>query len=132
MAAASRIAAGSREKLQLGNTAIVRDWGWAPEYVEAMWMMLQQDGPHDYVIATGESHSLEEFAEAAFGCVGLDWREHAVIDPGLLRPADITIGRANPSRAAKQLGWQASYKMADVVRMMVEEELRIANRESRI
>ncbi|HSO73984.1 MAG TPA: GDP-mannose 4,6-dehydratase [Blastocatellia bacterium] len=126
VAAASRIAAGSKEKLRLGNTGIVRDWGWAPEYVEAMWMMLQQDGPHDYVIATGESHSLEEFAEAAFRCVGLDWREHSVIDPALLRPADITVGRANPSRAAKRLGWQASFKMADVVRMMVEEERRIA------
>jgi GDPmannose 4,6-dehydratase len=133
VAAACRIAAGSDEKLHLGNTEIVRDWGWAPEYVEAMWMMLQQDAPEDYVIATGESHSLEEFAEAAFACAGLDWRDHTVIDPALLRPADITIGRANPSRAAERLGWEAQYRMRDVVRMMTEEEeLRISNCESRI
>ena len=131
VAAACRIAAGSDEKLHLGNTAIVRDWGWAPEYVEAMWMMLQQESAHDYVIATGESHSLEQFAEAAFACVNLDWREHVTIDPALLRPADITIGRANPARAGKRLGWQAHYRMRDVVRMMVEEELRIANCELR-
>ena len=127
VAAAGRIAAGSKEKLQLGNIAIVRDWGWAPEYVEAMWMMLQQDGPHDYVIATGESHSLEEFAAAAFAGAGLDWRDHVVIDPALLRPTDISIGRANPSRAAKRLGWQACFRMRDVVRMMVEQELGIAD-----
>jgi len=127
VAAACRIGAGSDEKLHLGNTAIVRDWGWAPEYVEAMWMMLQQDGPDDYVIATGESHSLEEFAEAAFACAGLEWRDHVVIDPALLRPADITIGRANPARAGERLGWQAGFRMLDVVRMMAEEELRIAD-----
>jgi len=126
VAAACRIAGGSDETLHLGNMAIVRDWGWAPEYVEAMWMMLQQDEPVDYVIATGESHSLEEFAEAAFASAGLEWRDHTVIDPGLLRPADITIGRGNPSRAAQQLGWEAQYRMRDVVRMMVEEELAIA------
>lgn len=122
VAAARRIAAGSDEKLHLGNTAIVRDWGWAPEYIEAMWMMLQQDQPHDYVIATGESNSLEEFAEAAFACFGLDWRDHTVTDPTLLRPADITVGRANPARANKLLGWEARYRMRDVVRMMTEEE----------
>jgi GDPmannose 4,6-dehydratase len=87
-----------------------------------MWTMLQQPEPDDYVIATGESHSLEEFAEAAFSGVELEWREHVVIDPALLRPADITIGRANPSKAAERLGWQARHKMRDVVRMMVEEE----------
>ena len=132
VAAACRIAAGSDERLALGNTAIVRDWGWAPEYVEAMWTMLQQPEPDDYVIATGESHSLEEFAESAFSGVGLEWREHVVIDPALLRPADITIGRANPAKAAERLGWQARHKMQDVVRMMIEEELRIADCELRI
>jgi GDPmannose 4,6-dehydratase len=122
VAAACRIAAGAKETLHLGNTSIVRDWGWAPEYVEAMWMMLQQEGPDDYVIATGESHSLEEFAEAAFTSAGLNWRDHVVIDPALLRPADITIGRANPSRARTRLGWEARYRMGDVVRMLVEKE----------
>lgn len=132
VAAACRIAGGINERLTLGNTAIVRDWGWAPEYVDAMWTMLQQPEPDDYVIATGESHSLEEFAEAAFSGVELEWREHVVIDPALLRPADITIGRANPSKAAERLGWQARHRMRDVVRMMVEEELRISNFELRI
>jgi GDPmannose 4,6-dehydratase len=124
VAAACRIARGSKETLRLGNTAIIRDWGWAPEYIEAMWMMLQQDEPHDYVIATGESHSLEEFAQSAFACAGLDWRDHTTTDPTLLRPADITVGRANPSRANKRLGWKARSRMQDVVRLMMEDGLR--------
>ena len=123
VAAACRIAAGSREKLHLGNMAIQRDWGWAPEYVEAMWLMLQQDVPEDFVIATGESHSLEEFVEKAFSCVGLDWRAHVVIDPELMRPADITAGRGNPAKANAKLGWKASNKMPDVVRLMVKAQL---------
>jgi GDPmannose 4,6-dehydratase len=122
IASACRIAAGNQEKLQLGNIAIQRDWGWAPEYTEAMWLMLQQDKPSDYVIATGESHSLEEFIDAAFSLLGLDWEKHVVSDPALLRPTDITIGRANPTRARELLGWQARHRMRDVVRMMVEEE----------
>jgi GDPmannose 4,6-dehydratase len=122
VAAACRIAEGSAEKLNLGNVSIQRDWGWAPEYVEAMWLMLQQDRPADYVIATGESHSLEEFVETAFSCVGLDWRNFVVLDPALLRPADITLGRANPSSARERLGWRPRYRMCDVVRMMVEAE----------
>ncbi len=122
VAGACRIATGSREKLNLGNISIERDWGWAPEYVEAMWLMLQQELPEDYVIATGESHSLEEFVEAAFSCLGLDWRKHVVLDPSLLRPADISVGRANPMRARDHLCWIANFKMRDVVRMMVEEE----------
>ena len=122
VAAACRIAAGKQEELQLGNISIQRDWGWAPEYVEAMWLMLQQEKPEDYVIATGESHSLEEFVETAFSCVGLDWKRCVVLDPGLLRPADITVGRANPTRAQERLGWQARFKMRDVVRMMIEAE----------
>ena len=120
--AACRIAAGSKEKLHLGNIAIQRDWGWAPEYVEAMWLMLQTDTPSDFVIATGESRSLEEFVENAFAYAGLDWCDHVQLDPMLLRPADISIGRANPARASVELGWQATHKMRDVVRMMVEEE----------
>ena len=127
VATAARIAAGSREKLHLGNVAIQRDWGWAAEYVKAMWLMLQQETPDDYVIATGESHTLEEFVAAAFAYVDVDWREHVVIDPALLRPTDITLGRANPSRAWTSLGWRATHKMIDVVRMMMEEEFRIAD-----
>jgi len=122
VSAACRIAAGSKEKLTLGNISICRDWGWAPEYVEAMWLMLQQKDPDDYVIATGESHSLEEFVTAAFDTVGLDWRAHVVSDPSLYRPTELAVGRGNPEKAQKRLGWKAQYKMHDVVRMMVREE----------
>jgi GDPmannose 4,6-dehydratase len=122
VASACRIATGDQEMLHLGNTSIQRDWGWAPEYVDAMWRMLQQEKPEDYVIATGESHTLEEFVEAAFSCAGLDWQKYVVLDSGLLRPADISVGRANPARARERLGWQAKYRMRDVVRKMVEAE----------
>ena len=122
--AACRIAAGSQEKLRLGNIAIQRDWGWAPEYVEAMWLMLQQENPGDYVIATGESHSLEEFVAAAFAQVGLQWRDHVVIDPELFRPTDIAVSRGNPQKAAGALGWRARYRMPEVVRLMCQDELK--------
>ena len=122
VAAACRIAAGNREKLHLGNTAIVRDWGWAPEYVEAMWRMLQQDRADDFVIATGDSHSLEEFVQTAFDAVGLDWHEHLVRDETLLRPTDLRVGRANPAKAARVLGWCARYRMPDVVNLMIQAQ----------
>jgi GDPmannose 4,6-dehydratase len=122
VAAARRIASGSSEKLHLGNISISRDWGWAPEYVEAMWLMLQQKEAEDFVIATGETHTLEEFVGEVFRTVGLDWHDHVLADPSLLRPTEITVGRGNPSKAREQLGWQAKYKMFDVVRMMAEEE----------
>jgi len=118
--AACSIAQGSREHLYLGDISVWRDWGWAPEYVVAMYLMLQQKQPDDYVIATGESHKLEDFMTVAFTGVGLDWREHVVIDASLLRPTDIAVGRGNPSKAREQLGWQAQYKMKDLVRMMIE------------
>lgn len=123
VSAACRIAAGSRERLPLGNMAIQRDWGWAPEYVEAMWLMLQQERPDDFVIATGESHSLEEFIETAFAQVGLDWRPHVIIDPDLFRPTEIAISRGNPRKSWETFGWQARYKMTDVISMMVHHEL---------
>ena len=122
IAAACRIAAGSQEKLHLGNIAIRRDWGWAPEYVEAMWLMLQQEKPDDFVIATGESHSLEEFVETAFSSVGLNWRDHVVLDKALLRPTDLATGRGNPAKALAKLGWQARHRMREVVRMITEAE----------
>ena len=122
VATASRIAAGSREKLRLGNLDIERDWGWAPEYVEAMWMMLQQQSPRDYVIATGEANKLADFVAAAFGEFGLAAEEHLEIDRSLMRPTDISRGLGDPSRAAKELGWRARYKMRDVVRKMAEGE----------
>ncbi|MGP8049553.1 MAG: GDP-mannose 4,6-dehydratase [Desulfobaccales bacterium] len=123
VATACRIAAGSQEKLRLGNIAIQRDWGWAPEYVEAMWLMLQQEKPDDYVIATGVSHSLEEFVAAAFAQVGLEWRDHVVIDPEFFRPTEIAVSRGNPQKAASTFGWRARYQMPEVVRLMCQDEL---------
>jgi GDPmannose 4,6-dehydratase len=122
VAAACRIAAGGKEKLQLGNIAIRRDWGWAPEYIEAMWLMLQQDKPEDFVIATGESCSLEEFVDTAFATVQLNWHDHVTLDSTLLRPTELSVGRGNPAKAQVKLGWKARYRMRDVVRMMVTAE----------
>jgi len=122
VSAACRIAAGMNEKLELGNISVERDWGWAPEYVEAMWLMLQQDTPDDYVIATGETNRLEDFVDGVFTPLGLNWREHVETNQNLFRPTDILTVRANPGKAALKLGWKARYKMRDVARMMVEEE----------
>jgi GDPmannose 4,6-dehydratase len=118
---ACRIASGASEKLRLGNIEIARDWGWAPEYVEAMWMILQQEKADDFVIATGETNKLEDFVAEVFRCVGLDWRDHVESDSSLLRPSEIMVSRANPEKSAKRLGWQATYRMKDVARMMVEQ-----------
>ena len=118
--AACRIAAGSREKLYLGNTSIARDWGWAPEYIEAMWLMLQQENADDYVIATGETSTLEDFIAEAFNAVGLEWKDHVISDPSLLRPSEIMVSCGDASKAANVLGWQAGFRMRDVVKMMVE------------
>jgi GDPmannose 4,6-dehydratase len=119
---ACRIASGNNEKLHLGNIAISRDWGWAPEYVEAMWLMLQQEQADDFVIATGESNSLEEFVAEAFRCVGLDWKDYVVIEQALFRPTEILKGSANPSKAEKILRWKARHRMRDVVKGMVDAE----------
>ena len=116
---ACRIAAGQHEKLKLGNLAIQRDWGWAPEYVDAMWRMLQQSAPQDFVIATGETRPLQDFVAEAFAAVGLDWQEHVDIDHTLMRPTDISVSRAYPSLAATHLGWRAQVNMCGVVRGMV-------------
>lgn len=121
--AARRIASGSDERLALGDTKIVRDWGWAPEYVEAMWRMLQMDIPDDYVIATGTSTSLAHFVELVFDRFGLDWRIHVKTNAELFRPTDISKSHANPQKAAERLGWQARYEVEDVVRFMIEEKL---------
>jgi GDPmannose 4,6-dehydratase len=118
-----QIAKGSKEKLNLGNISVQRDWGWAPEYVEAMYLMLQQDEADDYVIATGESYPLQNFVIEAFNSVGLNWQDYVEVDESLYRPTDISIGRANPIKAEQKLGWKASYKMPDVVRMMVEDRI---------
>ena len=131
VAAACRIARGSRERLRLGNTAVKRDWGWAPEYVEAMWRMLQEERPDDYVIATGRTHALEEFVAAAFTAVGLEARDHVDVDPGLYRPADIAANYAAPEKAARTLGWRATVRMPAVVERMIAaetEEAEVASR----
>jgi len=120
---ARRIAGGAREKLKLGTIEIARDWGWAPEYVEAMWLILQQDKADDFVIATGETNRLEDFVAEVFRCVGLDWRDHVESDSSLLRPSEIMVSRANPEKSFRKLGWQATYRMKDVARMMVEQFL---------
>jgi GDPmannose 4,6-dehydratase len=122
---ACRIASGSNEKLHLGNISIARDWGSAEEYVEAMWMMLQQEQPEDFVIATGETNSLEDFVAVAFEAVGLSWREHVVSDPSLLRPSEIMISKGNPNKALKKLGWRANRKMRDVIKMITCAELNL-------
>ena len=116
--AASRIAAGADEKLTLGNLDIHRDWGWAPEYVDAMWRMLQQDEPADLVIATGRSVSLEYFVSVAFGFFKLDWRQHVQQDRSLLRPSDIKYGAADPALAQQRLGWKATLDVDGVVAQM--------------
>jgi GDPmannose 4,6-dehydratase len=120
---AFRIASGKEQVLRLGNLKIFRDWGWAPEYVEAMWRMLQSAEPEDYVIATGECHSLEEFTREAFSAVSLDWLDYVKIDETLYRPVDLVYSVGNPSKAWEKLGWRAKYKMADVVRMMVKSKI---------
>ena len=109
--------------LSLGNLSIERDWGWAPEFVKAMWLMLQRERPDDYVIATGESHRLEAFIAQAFNCLDLDWREHVSTDQALLRPTDLQKSWGNPKKAHLELGWNARIKMHDVVRLMIEARL---------
>ncbi|GAB4539239.1 MAG: GDP-mannose 4,6-dehydratase [Pleurocapsa sp.] len=120
IAAACRMARGSNEQLHLGNISVKRDWGWAAEYVEAMYLMLQQEQPDDYVVATGQSYSLEEFVAETFKCVGLDWKDRVTTDYSLLRPTDLAVSKANPQKAQEKLGWSAKYRMPDIVRMMVE------------
>jgi GDPmannose 4,6-dehydratase len=118
--AARRIKNGSKEKLKLGDISVIRDWGWAPEYTESMYLMLQQKSPEDFIIATGESNSLEALVSEVFLAFGLNWKDHAVCDASFSRPLDIKAEYANPARALKMLGWQAKFKMRDVVRAWVK------------
>ncbi len=120
---ACRIANGSDEKLLLGNITIERDWGWAPEYIHAMWLMLQQKKPDDYIVATGETHSLTDFISAVFKTLKLDWKEHVNTDKSLFRPTDIQSIKANPDKAEKVLGWKAKNKIKDITGLMVKAEL---------
>jgi len=116
---AKRIAAGSGEKLVLGRMDISRDWGWAPEYVEAMWLMLQQAEPEDFIIATGQSHSLESFVDLSFSALGLNWQDHVEQSSDLMRPTDLAISKANPSKAFSKLGWKAEKSLEGIVAEML-------------
>ena len=119
----AKIVAGKEEFLYLGNLEARRDWGYAPEYVEAMWRILQQEEAGDYVIGTGESHSVQEFVEAAFEEVGLDWRKHVKADPRYLRPTEVDFLLADPAKAKRELGWEARVRLRDLVRIMVQADL---------
>lgn len=122
IATARRIANGSKEILELGRLDIIRDWGWAPEYVEAMWLILQQEIPEDYVISSGESNSLESFVIETFNKFGLDSKRYVRINPKLVRPKDLLISRGDATKAYKKLGWKAKYKMRDVINFMTSLE----------
>jgi GDPmannose 4,6-dehydratase len=117
---AVRIAGGSGEKLKLGKIDIFRDWGWAPDYVDAMWRILQQPEPDDYVVATGEERSLQDFVEETFRQVGLDWKDHVESDPALFRPSDIERSCGNAAKAHTKLGWKAEHRFTDIIRLLVE------------
>ena len=119
----ARIKHGIDEKLALGNLDAQRDWGYAADYVRAMWMMLQQDRPDDYVVATGETHSVKELVELAFGAADLDWEQHVFIDERFLRPAEVDLLVGKPTKAQETLGWQREVDFPDLVRMMVEADL---------
>jgi GDPmannose 4,6-dehydratase len=121
--AVALIALGNNTDLKLGNLEIERDWGWAPEYVEAIAMMLEQPSPQDYIIATGQSHTLTQFVETAFELIGRDWRNHVTADQYLMRPTDIQKNKVDPAKARACLPWTARSGMKDVVRMMLESEM---------
>lgn len=123
--AVARIGANLQEKLYLGNLEAKRDWGYAPEYVEAMWMMLQKDRPDDYVIATGESHSVREFAELAFDHAGLDWEKYVEVDSRYFRPSEVDHLMGDCSKARQELGWEPKTKFDQLARLMVDADIQL-------
>jgi GDPmannose 4,6-dehydratase len=127
--AATRIKLGLQDRLYLGNLDARRDWGYAGDYVEAMWLMLQQPEPDDYVVATGEAHSVREFLEAAFGLLGLDWREYVVVDPRYFRPTEVDCLQGDPKKAQERLGWRPKVGFKELVQIMVEHDLELARQE---
>lgn len=132
--ALAHIMAGLQDKLFLGNLDAKRDWGYAKEYVEAMWLMLQQDKPDDYVIATNETHSIREFLDVAFGYKGLDWKKHVQIDERYYRPAEVDLLIGDASKAKRQLGWEPKTKFEDLVKLMVDADIQLLkdHREGRV
>ena len=127
--AAARIKLGLQQKLYLGNLDAKRDWGHARDYVDAMWRMLQAEQPDDYVVATGEAHSVREFVEAAFGYLGLDWQQHVEVDPRYLRPTEVNHLLGNPQKAMRLLSWKPRVTFAELVRVMVDHDLEAARQE---
>jgi GDPmannose 4,6-dehydratase len=130
--AATRIKVGLQDSLYLGNLDAKRDWGYAKEYVEMMWVMLQQDNPDDYVVGTNETHSVKEFCEVAFARVGLDWEKYVKYDQRYERPAEVELLIGNPAKAKKQLGWEPKVRFKELVELMVDHDLDLAKREAQI
>jgi GDPmannose 4,6-dehydratase len=120
----ARIKLGLAKELRLGNLDSKRDWGFAGDYVKAMWLMLQQDKPDDYVVATGQTHTVERLVELAFQAVGLDWKKHVVTDPALVRPAEVDLLIGDPGKAKDQLGWKPQVGFEELIRMMVDADLK--------
>jgi GDPmannose 4,6-dehydratase len=125
----ARIKMGLETELRLGNLQAKRDWGFAGDYVVAMWLMLQQDKPEDYVVGTGETHTVQEFVEIAFDRVGLDWKKYVVIDPRFMRPAEVDLLLSDPSKAKKELGWELKVSFEQLVHMMVDSDLALARQQ---
>ena len=132
--AVAHIQAGMQDKLYLGNLDAKRDWGYAKEFVEAMWLMMQQPAPGDYVVATGETHSIREFLDVAFGHAGLDWHKHVEIDPRYYRPAEVDLLIGDYSKARRELGWEPKIKFADLAKLMVDADIALlkAHREGKV
>jgi GDPmannose 4,6-dehydratase len=130
--AATRIKLGLQEKLYLGNLDARRDWGYARDYVEAMWLMMQAGQPDDYVIATGETHSVREFLEQAFGHVDLDWQKYVEVDPRYFRPAEVDLLLGDASKARRELGWEPKVTFTELVRLMVDHDLKLAHQEAEV
>lgn len=130
--AATRIKLGLQDKLYLGNLEAKRDWGYAKDFVEAMWLMMQAEKPDDYVIATGETHSVKEFVEAAFDYLNLDWQKHVEIDPWYYRPSEVDLLQGDASKARKELGWEPQVGFSELVKLMVDHDLKLATAEKRV
>jgi GDPmannose 4,6-dehydratase len=130
--AATRIKLGLQDKLFLGNLDAKRDWGYARDYVEAMWLMMQAESSDDYVIATGETHSVREFCEATFGYLDLDWQEHVEIDPWYYRPSEVDLLLGDSTKARKQLGWEPKVGFNELVRLMVDHDMVLARNEQQL
>ena len=128
----ARIKAGLEDAIYLGNLDAKRDWGYAKEYVEAMWLMMQQDQPEDYIIATGETHTVKEFLEEAFGCAGLDWQKHVKIDPRYYRPAEVDLLLGDAGKAKRKLGWEPKTTFPELVRLMVDADIELVNKENHL